>query len=220
MHHFVDLFIALPTVYNTYMLLYKQASYTTRNEQRIPLLILNLLQRELISRYYDVGTPCSSLSPASSSCLPSPCSFTLDSPSPPPTTADFCEFFQASGSMFEKDFSNLTLSDREQRELYEAAKIIQKAYRSYKGRQQQEQDKERAAAIVIQNYYRRYKQYAYFKQMTHAAMVIQNGFRSYCEHKRFKKSQEAAVCIQNYYRNYKEQGGRGSREGTPAAGLK
>uniref|UniRef100_A0A6P7FAA1 Calmodulin-binding transcription activator 2 isoform X7 n=1 Tax=Diabrotica virgifera virgifera TaxID=50390 RepID=A0A6P7FAA1_DIAVI len=172
-------------------------------------------------RYYDVSTPCSSLSPASSSCLQSPCSFTLDSPSPPPTTADFCEFFQASGSLFEKDFSNLTLSDREQRELYEAAKIIQKAYRSYKGRQQQEQNKERAAAVVIQNYYRRYKQYAYYKQMTHAAMVIQNGYRSYCEHKRFKKSQEAAVCIQNYYRNYKEQGGRNSREGTPAtAGLK
>lgn len=107
-------------------------------------------------------------------------------------------------------------ADREQRELYEAAKIIQKAYRSYKGRQQ-EQDKERAAAVVIQNYYRRYKQYAYYKQMTHAAMVIQNGYRSYCEHKRFKKSQEAAVCIQNYYRNYKEQGGRNSREGTPAS---
>ncbi|KAH1017600.1 hypothetical protein HUJ05_008215 [Dendroctonus ponderosae] len=172
-------------------------------------------------RYYDVATPQSSLSPASSSCLQSPCSFTLDSPSPPPTTADFCEFFQASGTVFEKDFSNLTLSDREQRELYEAAKIIQKAYRSYKGRQQQEQDKERQAAIIIQNYYRRYKQYAYYKQMTHAATVIQNGFRSYCEHKRFKKSQEAAVCIQNYYRNYKEAGGRGSREGTPASsGLK
>ncbi|XP_069677784.1 calmodulin-binding transcription activator 2 isoform X3 [Periplaneta americana] len=169
-------------------------------------------------RYYDVGTPSSSLSPASSSCLQSPCSFTLDSPSPPPTTADFCEFFQASSSLFEKDFSNLTLSDREQRELYEAAKIIQKAYRSYKGRKKlEEQDKERAAAVLIQNYYRRYKQYAYFKQMTRAAMVIQNGFRSYCEHKRFKKSQEAAVCIQNYYRNYREQGGRGgSREGTPS----
>nr|CAD7201845.1 unnamed protein product [Timema douglasi] len=152
-------------------------------------------------RYYDVGSPSSSLSPASSSCLQSPGSFTLDSPSPPPTTADFCEFFQASSSIFEKDFSNLTLSDREQRELYEAAKIIQKAYRSYKGRKKlEEQDKERAAAILIQNYY---------------PMVIQNGFRSYCEHKRFKKSQEAAVCIQNYYRNYREQGGRGSRENTP-----
>lgn len=87
-------------------------------------------------------------------------------------------------------FSDL-IADREQRELYEAAKIIQKAYRSYKGRQhnqlnvnqghhqgQQEQvDKERAAAVLIQNYYRRYKQYAYFKQMTKAAMVIQSGFR-------------------------------------------
>ncbi|KAK6618303.1 hypothetical protein RUM44_002755 [Polyplax serrata] len=187
-------------------------------------------------RYYDVTTPSSSLSPASSSLQsPSP-GFPLDSPSPPPTTQDFCEFFQASGSIFEKDFSNLTLSDKEQRELYEAAKIIQKAYRSYKGRKKLEEDKERAAAILIQNYYRRYKQanmflcdsfsflhqYAYFKQMTRAAMVIQNGYRSYCEHKRFKKSQEAAVCIQNYYRHYKEQGEarKTSRETTPSTGLK
>ncbi|XP_044272246.1 calmodulin-binding transcription activator 2 isoform X6 [Tribolium madens] len=151
-------------------------------------------------RYYDVGTPCSSLSPASSSCLQSPCSFTLDSPSPPPTTADFCEFFQASGSVFEKDFSNLTLSDREQRELYEAAKIIQKAYRSYKGRLQQEQDKERTAAIVIQNYYRRYKQYAYYKQMTHAAMVIQNG-RTYSQ----RRQHQAARKIQQFMRQSKNK---------------
>ena len=61
--------------------------------------------------------------------------------------------------------SNLTLSDREQRELYEAAQIIQKAYRSYKGRKikaipaaPDSQDREARAAIVIQNYYRRYKQ--------------------------------------------------------------
>ncbi|KAF6209219.1 hypothetical protein GE061_014964 [Apolygus lucorum] len=123
-------------------------------------------------RYYDVGTPCSSLSPGS--CLPSPPFPLHRSPSPPPTTADFCEFLHASNSLyFEKDFSNLTLSDREQRELYEAAKVIQKAYRSYKGRKKLEQDKERQAAILIQNYYRRYKQYAYFKQMTRAAMSNQ-----------------------------------------------
>jgi cation transport ATPase len=53
----------------------------------------------------------------------------------------------------------LTLSDHEQRELYEAAKTIQKAYRSYVGRKRaEEQEKERAAAVIIQNYYRRYKQ--------------------------------------------------------------
>lgn len=118
-------------------------------------------------RYHDVGTPCSSLSPASSGPLQSPASYSIapdppmGSPSPPPTTEDFTEFLQASTSManpFESAFSNLTLTDSEQRELYEAAKCIQKAYRSYKGRKKLEEDKERSAAIVIQNYYRRYKQ--------------------------------------------------------------
>jgi hypothetical protein len=38
--------------------------------------------------------------------------------------------------------------------------VIQKAYRSYKGRvkQKEEQEKELGAAVVIQHYYRRYKQ--------------------------------------------------------------
>lgn len=185
-------------------------------------------------RYHDVSTPCSSLSPASSGPLQSPASYSLatetsistagamNSPSPPPTTEDFTEFLHASRSIlkpFEADFSNLTLTDSEQRELYEAAKCIQKAYRSYKGRKKlEEQDKERRAAIVIQNYYRRYKQYAYYRQMTNAALIIQNGYRSYCEHKRFKKSQTKSAsssvatatvtqtassrntqCLQNYY---------------------
>lgn len=154
-------------------------------------------------RYHDVGTPCSSLSPASSGPLQSPSysiatepsisTGAMASPSPPPTTEDFTEFLHASSTIlkpFEADFSNLTLTDREQRELYEAAKCIQKAYRSYKGRKKlEEQDKERRAAIVIQNYYRRYKQYAYYRQMTNAALIIQNGYRSYCEHKRIKRTQ-------------------------------
>jgi calmodulin-binding transcription activator len=205
-------------------------------------------------RYHDVGTPCSSLSPASSGPLQSPASYSLapdpsiGSPSPPPTTEDFTEFLQASNATprpFEADFSNLTLTDREQRELYEAAKCIQKAYRSYKGRQKlEEQDKERTAAVVIQNYYRRYKQYAYYRQMTHAALVIQNGYRSYCENKRFKKSQNtnscasnattannmtmvsdnSSHCIQSYYRSLQQHtgsvSGGGSKEASPSGPLK
>ncbi|XP_065367285.1 uncharacterized protein Camta isoform X2 [Calliphora vicina] len=151
-------------------------------------------------RYHEVSTPCSSLSPASSGPLQSPASYSIlghdpsvSSPSPPPSTKQLTEFLHASSNTqypFEADFSKLTLTDTEQRELYEAAKCIQKAYRSYKGRQKlEEQNKERTAAIVIQNYYRRYKQFAYYRQMTNAALVIQHGYRSYCRNKRFKKSQ-------------------------------
>ncbi|XP_077509532.1 calmodulin-binding transcription activator isoform X2 [Amblyomma americanum] len=173
-------------------------------------------------RYCEAGTPSSSLSPASSSCLQSPGSFTLESPSPPPTTADFCEFFKASGKIMERDFSNLTLSDKEQRELYEAAKIIQKAYRSYKGRKrQEEQEKERAAAVLIQSYYRRYKQYMYYKQMTKAAV---ESFHGWCEqHKRFKKSPEGEAATGSpgqgfFHRGYSDDrrpSSLSSREGTP-----
>jgi hypothetical protein len=99
---------------------------------------------------------------------PSPCqsrSFSTENNGLPPpcnsclTTTDLQEFLQASIKC-ERDLSNLTLSDQEQRELYEAAQIIQKAYRSYKGRKKESQGQEREAkaAIVIQNYYRRYKQ--------------------------------------------------------------
>merc|ERR1719209_1862073 len=196
--------------------------------------------------YRDTSTPTSSLSPASFS-LESPLSSYQASPSPsclgfsfdhrsPPTTAEIREFLQA-----EKDLSNLTLSEREQRELFLAAQIIQKAYRSYKGRKksselerQEEgkedkvdgQAKEAKAAVVIQNYYRRYKQYCYWKQMAKAATLIQNKYRTYCEHKRFKKSQQAATCIQTYYRNYKEHQSQvrnrnsDEKESTPTAGLK
>lgn len=84
------------------------------------------------------------------------------------------------------------MKDTEQRELYEAAKCIQKAYRSYKGRQKiEEQNKERSAAVVIQNYYRRYKQFAYYRQITNAALVIQQRYRSYRRYKRLKKFEDS-----------------------------
>jgi hypothetical protein len=77
-----------------------------------------------------------------------------------------CVFIFQASLKCERDLSNLTLSDQEQRELYEAAQIIQKAYRSYAGRKKAsssgeapyEKEKEARAAIIIQNYYRRYKQ--------------------------------------------------------------
>jgi hypothetical protein len=155
-------------------------------------------------RYPDLGTPASSLSPASS-CLQSPYSFSLDSP--PPTAADFTEYFNAPTFYMEKDFSQLTLSDEEQRHLYHAAKIIQHFYRRYKDKKEQQQrqrQRQMEAAILIQSYYRRYKQYMYFKKMTQAAVRIQSQFRSYYAQKRFRKSREAATIIQNRYRAYKE----------------
>ncbi|XP_046655102.1 calmodulin-binding transcription activator 1-like isoform X5 [Daphnia pulicaria] len=66
-------------------------------------------------RYCETATPSSSLSPASSSCLQSPCSFSVNSPSPPPTTADFSEFLQ---------YVYL-------KQMTKAAVVIQNQFRSY-----------------------------------------------------------------------------------------
>lgn len=57
-------------------------------------------------------------------------------------------------------FPFFKISDQEQRKLYEAAKVIQNAYRQYRDKQQllQQRQKEIEAAILIQSYYRRYKQ--------------------------------------------------------------
>uniref|UniRef100_A0AAY5EDB9 Calmodulin-binding transcription activator 2 n=1 Tax=Electrophorus electricus TaxID=8005 RepID=A0AAY5EDB9_ELEEL len=121
----------------------------------------------------------------------------------PPSSAAWAEFLNASANgRMERDFALLTLTDSEQRELYEAARIIQNAFRRYKGRRQKEQQD--MAAAVIQRCYRKYKQYALYKKMTQAAILIQSKFRSYYEQKRFQQSRRAAVLIQQYYRSYKE----------------
>ncbi|XP_044134435.1 calmodulin-binding transcription activator 2 isoform X2 [Bufo gargarizans] len=126
----------------------------------------------------------------------------------PPGAARWSEFLSASSSgRMESEFALLTLSDHEQRELYEAARVIQTAFRKYKGRRLKEQQD--LAAAVIQRCYRKYKQYALYKKMTQAAILIQSKFRSYYEQKRFQQSRRAAVLIQQCYRSYREGARRG-----------
>ncbi|KAJ7306508.1 hypothetical protein JRQ81_009863 [Phrynocephalus forsythii] len=148
----------------------------------------------------------SSLSPASSPVG----DLAFEKPSLPSAT-DWSEFLSASTSeRVENEFAQLTLSDHEQRELYEAAKLVQTVFRKYKGRPLREQQD--VAAAVIQRCYRKYKQYALYKKMIQAAILIQSKFRSYYEQKKFQQSRKAAVLIQQFYRSYKECGkGRQSR---------
>ena len=82
------------------------------------------------SAYNEPLTPSSntSLSPVGS-----PVSeITFEKPSLP-SAADWSEFLSASTSeKVENEFAQLTLSDHEQRELYEAARLVQTAFRKYK----------------------------------------------------------------------------------------
>ncbi|CAN9509406.1 unnamed protein product [Ophioblennius macclurei] len=142
-------------------------------------------------------------SPPRRMCPPSPLSALALQRLRPPSSAAWAEFLNASANgKMERDFALLTLTDGEQRELYEAARIIQNAFRRYKGRRLKEQQD--MAAAVIQRCYRKYKQYALYQKMTQAAILIQSKFRSYYEQKRFQQSRRAAVLIQQYYRSYKE----------------
>ncbi|XP_075046231.1 calmodulin-binding transcription activator 1 isoform X5 [Mixophyes fleayi] len=155
------------------------------------------------------------LTPSSNTSLSPACSpmseTTFEKPSLP-SAADWSEFLSAStNEKVENEISQLTLSDHEQRELYEAAKLVQTVFRKYKGRPLREQQD--VAAAVIQRCYRKYKQltwialkYALYKKMTQAAILIQSKFRSYYEQKKFQQSRRAAVLIQQYYRSYKECG--------------
>ncbi|KAK6732981.1 hypothetical protein RB195_017010 [Necator americanus] len=78
-----------------------------------------------------------------------------------------------------KDELLYTGIDGEQREVYGAAMVIQRAYREYRARNtsRRQADAERRAAVTIQSCYRRYKQFCYFKKLHNAAIVVQKHFR-------------------------------------------
>ncbi|XP_023254662.1 calmodulin-binding transcription activator 2-like, partial [Seriola lalandi dorsalis] len=72
-------------------------------------------------------------SPPRRVCPPSPLSALALQRLRPPSSAAWAEFLNASANgKMERDFALLTLTDGEQRELYEAARIIQNAFRRYK----------------------------------------------------------------------------------------
>lgn len=150
----------------------------------------------------------------------SPCSPAIrNSPQSPSTdTSEFEEFLSKPRKFLERDFSELTLTDIEQQELLQAAKIIQNAYRQFKMRKKQHVD-ELKAAVLIQSYYRRYKQFALYRRITKAAVLIQNSYRAYKEHEQFKKSRHAAAVIQNYFRHYRKRKQRHAEEDAPGKRL-
>ena len=98
---------------------------------------------------------------------PSASNFHIDSP---PSTAEFSKYFHAKKTYksFENDFSQLTLTDDEQRELYEAALIIQNAYRRYL--------KRKHTKVVNNDDINNFKQLKSTATVAAAATLIQNVF--------------------------------------------
>ncbi|XP_051851883.1 calmodulin-binding transcription activator 2 isoform X1 [Antechinus flavipes] len=148
-----------------------------------------------------------------------------------PPAPSWAEFLGASANgKMENDFALLTLSDHEQRELYEAGRVIQTPFRKYKVEGKLEghrlKEQQEIAAAVIQRCYRKYKQltwialkFALYKKMTQAAILIQSKFRSYYEQKRFQQSRRAAVLIQQHYRSYRCRPGPYHRPSGPSGPL-
>uniref|UniRef100_A0A8C0V0G3 Calmodulin binding transcription activator 2 n=1 Tax=Cyanistes caeruleus TaxID=156563 RepID=A0A8C0V0G3_CYACU len=143
-----------------------------------------------------------------------PVSCVLPRRPPPPSATGWAEFLNASGGARGEGgaVALLTLSDQEQHELYEAARLVQGAFRKYRGRRLKEQQE--LAAAVIQRCYRKYKQltwialkFALFQRMTQAAILIQSKFRSYAEQKRFQRRRRAAVLIQQRFRSLRQHRG-------------
>lgn len=100
-----------------------------------------------------------------------------------------------------KKLDTLKLTPKEQRDVYEAAVVMQSC--SFGG--SSPTDSERSAATVIQNCYRRYKQYCYIRRLHNAAVVVQKHFRlrranqkeeTHDEVQEHPSMQEESICIQ------------------------
>eukprot|EP00731_Ephydatia_muelleri_P015533 Em0008g1253a len=78
---------------------------------------------------------------------------TMDSPS----VAELCEMLGESQNVQHCDFAHMTLTENEHQQLLDAAKIIQNAFRKYRCRRQM-RAREKRAALLIERYYKRYKE--------------------------------------------------------------
>lgn len=146
-----------------------------------------------------------------------------------PSTAEFCQYFHASSSSgyyknaIEKGFSQLTLTDDEQRELYEAALVIQNAYRRYVMRKKKKIRLDLENSIQVKDIQRNdtksYNECEIFPSSSSLSSLVsdplpssrsnmksqnhefyENVSREGEEHRQY----EAACIIQKYYRRYKQ----------------
>ncbi|GMT16769.1 hypothetical protein PFISCL1PPCAC_8066, partial [Pristionchus fissidentatus] len=127
----------------------------------------------------------------------------------------------------QKKLETLKLNPKEQRDVYEAALVMQRS--SFGGSSPTEN--ERNAAMTIQTCYRRYKQYCYLRRLHNAAVVVQKHFRlrranqkeethdqvqehpsmqgeSICiqvPNRSLSREHQAAATIQNAYRGHRKR---------------
>ena len=125
-------------------------------------------------------------------------SFHIDSP---PSTAEFCQYFHANSfSSIESGFEQLTLTDDEQAELYEAALVIQNAYRRYMIRKKIKLNSTQFYTSKSNS----------FDISTHSSFNNENKIDTQTEsnidsNKNSDQKQfEAACVIQKFYRRYRQ----------------
>ncbi|KAA8590763.1 hypothetical protein FQN60_001706, partial [Etheostoma spectabile] len=140
-----------------------------------------------------------------------------------PSPADWSEFINASNSKVERDLAQLTLSDPEQRELYEAARLVQTAFRKYKVQARRSvicyacppadtevdlwlfgaQQFTSSSPLITWGPVPQGRPLR--EQQEVAAAVIQRCYKKYKQYALYKKMTQAAILIQSKFRSYHEQ---------------